>query len=466
MLQNVPQNTAPDREPDIAEENDPVLFMGSMVARAMQVKDPSLRKKLLEDLFFQLSAYGGPVGAAAHYQPAAFGGLDEEVLETDAKGKIRPTIRNYAIILRTAARFRLLRYNTFKGCFEENGQAWTDEDLSRALAYIETCYRLKSRDDFFHALNVVKDELSYHPIIERIAAIQWDGMHRLGGLFGELMGSERTPYTREVGRLLFHCGMARLMHPGCKADCVVILTGRQGSGKSTLARFLALDDDWFTELCDIRDEKKVGEQLRGKWIVELGELNAFHASMEEIKQFATRQTDRYRLAYDRLAQDFPRSCIFIGTTNNPRPLRDRTGNRRFFPVEVTIGGDWLHEAKDGVMPYIEQSWAEAYALYKEGKLQPYVLPELRGAVKEKQADALRDDPCVGDITRYLNEKEAPGTQVCIKQLWHEALGKQDDPKRNDSDFIAALMDNMEGWKRGARITSGIYKGQCSWDRIN
>ena len=451
--------------PPAKEEDDPVLFLGSMVARAMKVEDPKLQKKLLEDLFFQVTAYGGAVGAAAHYQPAVFGGLEEETLETDKRDVLCPTIRNYAIILRTAARFRSLRYNTFKGCFEEDGRAWTDDDLSGALAYIETCYRLKSREDFFHALNVVKGELGYHPIRERIAAIPWDGKRRLGGLFSNLLAGEDSPYSREVGRLLFHCGMARLMQPGCKADCVLILTGRQGSGKSTLARFLALDDAWFTELCDIRDEKTVGEQLRGKWIVELGELSAFRASMEEIKQFATRQTDRYRLAYDRLAQDFPRSCIFIGTTNNPRPLRDRTGNRRFFPVEVTIGGDWLHEAKDGVIPYIEQSWAEAYALWQQGKLQPYVLPQLREAVAKKQSDALLDDPRVGDVERYLtSETQGPQT-VCIKQLWHEALGETGDPKRSESNFLATLMDNMPGWKRGEKkIPSGEYRGQRYWER--
>ena len=463
-MQNESKSGLPEAKPVLPEE-DPTLFLGAMAARAMRVEDPVLQKSMLRDLFFQVQARGGAAGAAAYYQPAVFGGLESDALELTAKGDIRPTIRNFALILQQSACFRTLRFNRFKGCFEENGRPWSDDDLSRAMAYIESEYHIKSRDDFFHALNLLKPRIGYHPVLERIAAIQWDGCSRLAGFFPKLLGCADTPYTRELGRLLFHCGMARLMEPGCKVDCVLILTGRQGSGKSTLVRMLALEDDWFTEISDIRDEKKVGEQLRGKWFAELGELNAFRTSLEEVKQFATRQYDRYRLAYDRLAQDYPRTCIFIGTTNNPRPLRDRTGNRRFFPVEITVGGDWLHEAKEGVMPYIEQCWAEVYALGQKGKLRPYVTRGLEADVAREQEKALQDDTRVGDIERYLSDPAHPVDVVCIKQIWQEALGMTEGPPRRQSDFIAAVLDNLPGWKRGdSRIGKGSYRNQLCWVR--
>ena len=464
-MQKSQTNTLPDRTREVLPQEDPVLFLGALAARAMTLSDPVLKKQLLGDLFFQVGALGGPAGAAAYYQPEVFGGLEDDALELDAKGRVRCTIRNYYLILETCAQFGAVRYNVFKGCFEEDGSAWTDEDLSRAMSFIETHYGIKNRDDFHSALLMLRRKRGYHPIRERIAAIQWDGMHRLGGLFPDLLAGEDTPYTREGGRLLFHCGMARLMEPGCKCDCVVILTGRQGGGKSTLVRFLALEDDWFTELCSIRDEKTVGEQLRGKWFVELGELSAFRTSLEEIKQFSTRQYDRYRQPYERLAVDFPRTCVFVGTTNNPRPLRDLTGNRRFFPIEVNIGGDWLHEVKSEAIKYLEQSWAEAYALWQKGRLQPYVLPGVLDAVEEKQRDALQEDTRVSDIERYLDDPDNPVQTVCVKEIWEKALGMTRERTRGESNFITTVLNNLPGWQRSdKRISSGIYKNYVCWER--
>lgn len=460
-----PHSPAPAQPKPILPQEDPTLFLGALAARAMQMDDPVLQKQLLGDLFFQVRALGGPAGAAAYYRPAVFGGLEDTELELDAKGGVRCTIRNYLLILRSTVHFADLRYNTFKDCLEEDGRPWTDEDLSRALSFIESHYHIKNRDDFFSALQIRKAEIACHPIRERIAAVAWDGKHRLGGLFPELLAGEDTPYTREVGRLIFHCGMARLMEPGCKVDCVVILTGKQGGGKSTLVRFLALEDDWYAELCSIRDEKAVGELLRGKWIVELGELSAFRTSLEEIKQFSSRQTDRYRRPYERLATDFPRACIFVGTTNNPQPLRDRTGNRRFFPVEVAIGGDWLHRVKSAALRYIEQSWAEAYALWQQGKLQPYVLPGVLQEVERTQREAVMEDTRVSDIERYLNDPAHPVDRVCIKELWEKALGMTRERTGSETAFLATVLNNTPGWaKSKQRISAGPYRNQHCWVR--
>ena len=453
----------PDETPAVREQEDAVQFMGEMVARALKIEDRDLRLQLLGDLFFQVAVHGCATGAAAYYQPEAFGGLQEDAPDRNKDGTLKKTIRNFHLILKTAGVFGNVRFNTFTGSFEEDGKPWTDDDLSRSMGYIETYYSLKSREDFFHALNLWKRDIAYHPIAERMEAANWDGHDHISRFLPDVLGAADTAYNREVSRLLFHCGIARLMDPGCKADYMVILTGKQGSGKSTAVRFLAMDDRWYTELSDIRDEKAVGERLRGKWIVELGELSAFRASTEEIKSFTSRQSDRFRLAYDRLAQDFPRSCIFIGTTNNPRPLRDRTGNRRFLPVETGACAKDLFREEAAVREEIAQCWAQSLALWRAGDVRPYPSPLLLEQIEQRQTDTLEDDVRVGDIQRYLSDPNHDAKQVCIKQLWREALGELGNPTRRDSNFIAEVMDNMEGRKRSEKtIDYGQDRSQKCW----
>ena len=156
-------------------------------------------------------------------------------------------------------------------------------------------------------------------------------------------------------------GAARAFEPGCKADHALILEGRQGAGKSTACSILALRAEWFTdEIADL-GSKDSAQDLPGKWIIELGELSAMGKSaVERIKGFIARSSDHYRPSYGRNSQDFPRGCIFIGSTN-ATSTSDTTGNRRWWPV--TVGDIKL----DALRQDVPQLWAEAVAAYKAGE---------------------------------------------------------------------------------------------------
>ena len=61
--------------------------------------------------------------------------------------------------------------------------------------------------------------------------------------------------------------------------------------------------------------------------------------VETVKSFITRQDDKFRHSYGYSVEDHPRQCIIVATTNNNDGfLRDITGNRRFWPVNVNECG--------------------------------------------------------------------------------------------------------------------------------
>ena len=143
---------------------------------------------------------------------------------------------------------------------------------------------------------------------------------------------------------------------------------------------------WFSdELADL-GTKDAAQDLRGKWIVELGELSALNrGAVERVKAFMSRRVDHYRPSYGTRSQDFPRQCVFIGSTNADAYLGDETGGRRFWPVKVgAIDLDALKRDRD-------QLWAEAVAAYRADE-KWWLDKETEKAAAVEQGDRRIVDP--------------------------------------------------------------------------
>ena len=441
--------------------------MYTMMKKSMEVPDfpEEDRLALFNDILFRSSVIGID-GCAEYYST---GGEPDSATALDRKkdGTLRSTIKNFVLILSYDQYFMSLRFNQVAGQFELHGEPWTDTVQSRALRYIEENYDgIKSAADFTHALNILSEEIGYNPIYNRIERIRWDGHERIPHFLSEIMGCEDSEYTRECSRLIFHGGISRLMNPGCKVDDVIILQGKQGGGKSTIVEMLAMQDEWYGRVNDIRDNKGA-EAVRGKWICEVSELLAFNTArgQEELKSFFDARKDTYRKPYAVNAEDYPRRCIFIGTTNKEQFLTDKTGNRRFYPVKCRSDGSTLYKEKKMIASYIEQCWAEALTLYEKGAIRPYIDPKKRGIVEKSRQTAVEDDYRVGLIAAYLRDK----TAVCTLELWQEALknGIYTNPSRRDSIEIGQIMGMMEEWEREEKLKSfGKYGKQRGWFRHN
>ena len=108
------------------------------------------------------------------------------------------------------------------------------------------------------------------------------------------LGAEDTAYSRAVGSRWLVSAVARVLRPGAKADCCLILEGAQRIRKSTALRTLA--GEYFTEELADLGSKDTAMQTRGVWIIELSELDSLsHLEVARIKAFMSRTTDRFRL---------------------------------------------------------------------------------------------------------------------------------------------------------------------------
>ena len=187
------------------------------------------------------------------------------------------------------------------------------------------------------ALRIEANSRAYHPICEYLEQLEWDGQERIRYVLQRYMGADASDFVYEVVKHFLMEALSRIYRPGCKADEMLCLVGQQGAGKSTFFRFLALNDDWFSDDLKQLNDSKIYEHLRGHWIMEMSEMIAAISakSNEEIKSFLTRQKDTYRNPYDKYEEDRKRQCIFAGSTNTRQFIPfDRTGARRFLPIAI------------------------------------------------------------------------------------------------------------------------------------
>lgn len=218
-----------------------------------------------------------------------------------------------------------------------------------------------TQDQMHQAIDLRAHECRYHPVRDYLTGLEWDGKGRLQKWLSHYLGAEQSPYVSNIGTMFMIALVARVFDPGCKADYMLILEGDQGIGKSTACAIIG--GAWFSDsLPDLTAGKDVPQHLRGKWLIEIGEMQALSkAGNAMLKSFLTRQTERYRPTFGRRETVEPRQCVFIGTQNLKTYLHDETGARRYWPVWVeSIDHEALRHDRD-------QLFAEAVHRYHEGE---------------------------------------------------------------------------------------------------
>lgn len=375
------------------------------------------------------------------------------------------------------------KYNPLKANIEDN-------DDANIRIYLENCYGITGKDRILDVLSKVSHKNIYHPVKRYLESLEWDGVKRLDTIFVDYFACENTEYVRAVTRKTLLAAVKRVYEPGCHFDNMLVLKGPQGCGKSSFFRKLARG--WFTDsIKDIRNKDTL-EGLLGVWIAELGELAPMKkADNETIKSFLSGTVDRFRKAYGRRTESYPRQCIFVATTNESEFLRDQTGNRRFWIISASKTRRPAKDVFSITDADIDQLWAEAKALYDAGTETVYLDRRLEEEASVVQEQYMMEDPKVEVIREFLERKlpedwdtmdlydrqswlasDKVGTiirdRVCAAEVWCEAMGHDDTKNltQYETSEINRIIDMLPGWeKQKSPVRFKIYGHKRGFLRV-
>ena len=243
--------------------------------------------------------------------------------------------------------------------------------------------------------------------------------------------------------------------------------------------------------------KESAVTIQGAWIVELGEMTGYSVSeVNSVKHFLSKQEDIYRALFGKRNEKFPRRCVFFGTTNNWEFLRDKTGDRRFWPA--VIGQNKPKKSVFNDLPKeVDQIWAEAYFNYLVNNYYDLNSEEAKQIALDMQKEHSESNPLDGLISEFL-EKEIPEDwnkktvkqrrdyfhssvepikdsnkeyikrdRICALEIWNECMDR--DPgslKRFNTKEINEILERMEGWERGkSGMRFGAYGVQKGFRKI-
>lgn len=374
-------------------------------------------------------------------------------------------------------------------------RVWSDNDDNGVRWYLERVYKFRGKDDVMAALSLCGTNHAIDPVKDYLDSLTWDGVERLDTLFVDYLGAVNSPYVRTVTRKAFVAAVARTYKPGAKFDNMTILTGPQGIGKSTLLD--KMGRDWFSDSLQSFEGKDARELIQGTWINEIGELGYMNKQeTNQIKQFLSQRVDIFRAAYGRHPEERPRRCVFFGTTNEDDFLKDMTGNRRFWPVDVgvTVPSKNLFAELDNEVNLI---WAEAIVRYQAGE-PLHLSKEMEALAVEQQNAHRQENTFEGMVIKYINSdvpvgwikmsrterlphrsdipaqdvQMEPRRYVCANEVWEYGLGRRlEHMKPTDTKSINSIIRAQKGWEP-ERYRDGVYdrvrgfeKRDLSWDTL-
>lgn len=427
-------------------------------------------------------------------------------LTLDSKGNILSTYDNVEMILKNDVNIRRrFKFNKFTmqvdvmrpvpWAPEGTPGMLQDDDEKGLRVYLgKSPYNVKAPQIITDLLPSIADLNAYHPVLDFLEGLAWDGVKRVDTLLTDVLGAEDTPLNRAFMRKTLCAAVARVHRPGCKFDTVLTLVGGEGTRKSSFIRSLFLG--WFSDTFNFSmlhtgNGVRAYEQMNGNWGIEIPEMAGLRkADADAAKSFLGAGKDEYRTSHSSHKTVFLRQLIFMGSTNNWHFLAGQTGNRRFWPVVVgaqvperPIRGETMD------LEEVHQVWAEVMEIWSDEEL--HLTGALKNEARMLQLSHTEINEQEGVIVRFLEmqlpfdwammsiparksyfehgrfeadadmEETRPREFVCVAEIWCEAMnGQMKDLTRQQSIFLHNFMRQMsESWEPAEALIKTVHYGK-------
>jgi len=329
--------------------------------------------------------------------------------------------------------------------------------IQRKISSMYPQFRMVGKEMVIDAISDACRANSFDRAVNFVRKVEWDKTPRLHNWISTVYGTPDDAYHKAVGENFFKGMAKRIIHPGCKFDTVMILEGRQGCGKSTSLSIIG--GPWHLETTMRADSKDFFLQFKGKLIVEFSEGETMsRTETKNMKAMISTQTDTYRAPYGRTMKDVPRRCVFAMSTNQDEYLKDESGNRRFYPVEVSrekVDLRWLKDNR-------QQLFAEALYRVEVLKESLYEYPE--ESVEHQQSKMVRS-AYEDTISNWLDKPTGPTSiplpiaesGVTISEIWKYALLGDSSRIRKSEEMQIGLALKQLGWEKRRVMINGKQK---------
>lgn len=186
-----------------------------------------------------------------------------------------------------------------------------------------------------------EDVARYDPINAYLNQLpEWDGQNHVARLFSRIPGitSEQLDFLCVwIRSAVAHWRQMDLLHGN---ECVPVLVGAQGCGKTTFFTRLLPPTfrQYYMDHLNTANQNDKNMALTNNLLVNIDELDGFTPrQMTTLKQLLSVSMMNYRPIYGKTQQVLHRYASFVATTNNPHPLTDVTGSRRFICMTIPNG---------------------------------------------------------------------------------------------------------------------------------
>ena len=316
-------------------------------------------------------------------------------LRASATGLPVPDMDNIALLL-PQLDAQAVRLNEDTGKVEVFGRVATDGALLQVVRRVQgECFMGRCPKgivlDAVDALAVQADA-PYSPMRDWLDGLVWDGVTRLGMVFGE------GEYERAAALSLLGGLVRRTYQPGSWHRQMVILTGPQGVGKTGFARWLVGDDEGLVYYGGAVSLSQYGakdlvQAISHTKVVVFDDVDTFNRSENgTLKALVAASRDTFRAPYAHKEEEWPRKCVLMGTTNSDHFLPADLENTRYVPVRVPVRMDF-----EGLYTWRDQIFAEVVAVERGGGVI-----EVDMAVHKNAWESYEDeDPFEEQITEWM-----------------------------------------------------------------